>query len=585
MKAKNRVKTAAVLVLICIISAGSFASEAEKAAGQKVKIFDGKSKVIVVNGYSTSFQWPRMLQEKLDRYTGGKRVITVMSATKGGTPIAKWLDIESGKPSKAWLDILRPKLQEPKDTPVIVLAQQSLQWAFGQRTAGIRNADDKERIKQGADALEKYVKLLKEDGADLVFVAMHIYKHPMEPEIGNERYALAELIRRKIPGVEAGPDVWEPTKKLYPQAFAGDGVHPNTQGAELMAQNWFEALLKYDGLKVPGPARRPGESTAAYTARIARERKEGNRPREAPGAASIFRDIEYVPDGHERQKLDLYLPETDSSLSQARRPGETKSAYTARLARQRAASKAEPLPVVIWIHGGAWKGGSKDRCPARRFLQKGYAAASINYRLSQHALFPAQIEDCKAAMRWLRANAKKYGLDPKRFGVWGSSAGGHLVALLGTTGDVKEFDKGQNLDFSSRVQAVCDFFGPADFTKMSSFPTKMDHDSPDSPESKLIGGAVQENKEKARRANPITYVTKDDPPFLIVHGDKDPLVPLNQSEIFYEALKKTKVKAKFHTVKGGGHGFKDPEVDIMVDEFFDRYLKGKEEKESKKGKS
>jgi len=150
---------------------------------------------------------------------------------------------------------------------------------------------------------------------------------------------------------------------------------------------------------------------------------------------------------------------------------------------------------------------------------------------------------------------------------------------------VKEFDKGQNLDFSSRVQAVCDFFGPADFTKMSSFPTKMDHDSPDSPESKLIGGAVQENKEKARRANPITYVTKDDPPFLIVHGDKDPLVPLNQSEILYEALKKAKVKAKFHTVKGGGHGFKDPEVDIMVDEFFDRYLKGKEEKESKKGKS
>jgi len=135
--------------------------------------------------------------------------------------------------------------------------------------------------------------------------------------------------------------------------------------------------------------------------------------------------------------------------------------------------------VIVWVHGGAWLGGSKDRCPALSFLRDGFAVASVNYRLSQHALFPAQIEDCKAAVRWLRAQATTYMLDPDRIGVWGASAGGHLVALLGTTGDVKEFDTGGHLAHSSRVQAVCDFFGPTDFTRMSQFPSTMDHDAPD----------------------------------------------------------------------------------------------------------
>jgi acetyl esterase/lipase len=262
---------------------------------------------------------------------------------------------------------------------------------------------------------------------------------------------------------------------------------------------------------------------------------------------TVLRDLAYVPGGHERQKLDLYLP-TQTGPSSKR-------------------------PLIVWVHGGAWLGGSKNPCPALRFVSRGYAVASINYRLSQHALFPAQIEDCKAAVRWLRANASQYHYDPNRIGVWGASAGGHLVALLGTTGDVKEFDVGPNAGVSSRVQAVCDFFGPTDFTKMSSFPSTMKHDAPDSPESKLIGGPIQENKDKVQRANPITYVTKDDPPFLIVHGDKDPLVPHNQSEILLDALKKAGIEATLYTVSGGGHGgFKDPQVDILVAEFFHRHL-------------
>ena len=270
------------------------------------------------------------------------------------------------------------------------------------------------------------------------------------------------------------------------------------------------------------------------------------------GPVRILRDLEYVPGGHERHKLDLYLPEQIGQQGDA----------------------AKPLPLIIWVHGGAWQSGDKKSCPAVRFVQKGYAVASVNYRLSQHAIFPAQIEDCKAAVRWLRANARQYNLDPNRFAAWGASAGGHLVALLGTTGGIKEFDKGQNLDVSSRVQAVCDYFGPTDFLKIADFASKMNHAAADSPESKLIGGPILESPDACKRANPTSYVTKDDPPFLIVHGDADPLVPHNQSQIFFEALKKVGVKVKFHTVEGGGHGgFKDPAVEKMVEQFFDEHLR------------
>lgn len=260
-----------------------------------------------------------------------------------------------------------------------------------------------------------------------------------------------------------------------------------------------------------------------------------------------LKDIAYVPEGHARQKLDLYLP---------------------------AAEPNAPLPLIVWVHGGAWQAGSKEGCPAVGFVEKGYAVASINYRLSRHAIFPAQIQDCQAAIRWLRAHADEYRIDPNRFGVWGGSAGGHLVALLGTAGNVEAFDVGSHAGVSSRVQAVCDFFGPTDFAKMSSFWTTMDHDAADSPESRLIGGPVQERPELVRRANPITYVTKDDPPFLIVHGDKDPLVPHNQSEMLYDALKKAGVEVTFYTVRGGGHGgFKDPQVETLVDQFFAKHLR------------
>ena len=152
-----------------------------------------------------------------------------------------------------------------------------------------------------------------------------------------------------------------------------------------------------------------------------------------------------------------------------------------------------------------------------------------------------------------------------------NDAGGHLVAMLGTSGDVKELegDLG-NPGISSRVQAVCDFCGPTDFTVIDKFPN-----GAVKPVTQLLGGPVAENLEKAKTANPITYITKDDPPFLIMHGDQDRTVPVNQSELLNEALKKAGVWVEFEPVKGGGHGFGGPEITKTVNEFFDEKLKAK----------
>lgn len=275
-------------------------------------------------------------------------------------------------------------------------------------------------------------------------------------------------------------------------------------------------------------------------------RSRGRGAPRLPAGYEAHRDIEYAKVGDKSLKLDVYAPQKSD----------------------------KPLPLIVWIHGGAWRAGDKKQCPALRFTRAGFVVASVNYRLSQEAIYPAQIHDCKGAIRWLRANAKKYHIDPDKVAVWGSSAGGHLVALLGTSGDVREMegDVGGNLTFSSRVQLVCDFFGPTDFLQMDAHAlpgARLKHDPATSPESLLVGGAIQKNKDKVKKANPITYVSKDDPPFLILHGDKDPLVPHHQSEILTEALKKAGVKVTFKTVKGAGHGLGGrKEVDEEVNAFF-----------------
>ena len=266
-----------------------------------------------------------------------------------------------------------------------------------------------------------------------------------------------------------------------------------------------------------------------------------------PAGVLVHRDLAYVSGGHPRQMLDLYLPDLGYAT-----------------------------PLIVWIHGGAFRMGSKeDRVPFE-MLEQGYAIASLNYRLSQHALFPAQIEDCKAAVRWLRAHADTYGLDPSRFASWGESAGGHLAAMLGTAGHERSFEVGEHLEHSSSVQAVLDFFGPTDFLQMDAQrpPEGMVHDTWDSPESQLVGGAIQEHPAEVARANPVTYVTPETPPFLIVHGDRDPLVPYHQSTLLVAALEAAGVPVTFYTVVGAGHGgFDDPQIPILVHKFLAAHLR------------
>jgi acetyl esterase/lipase len=260
-----------------------------------------------------------------------------------------------------------------------------------------------------------------------------------------------------------------------------------------------------------------------------------------------YDNLAYVANGRSHQKLDLFIPDV-----------------------------GKKWPLIIWVHGGGFcRGSKKDHVPLA-YLEHGFAVASLNYRLSQHAIFPAQIEDVKAAVRWLRANAKKYRLNPNRFGAWGESAGGHLVAMLGLTGNTNTFDVGEHLEISSQVQAIVDHFGPTDFLQMDTQRLQggMVHDPPDSPESELVGGAIQTHKDRVARANPITYVTRDAPPFLIVHGDHDPLVPYQQSVILNNALVAHGARVSFYTVIGEGHGnFKDPKVAEITLEFLERHLK------------
>ncbi len=241
-----------------------------------------------------------------------------------------------------------------------------------------------------------------------------------------------------------------------------------------------------------------------------------------------------------------------------------------------------PFAVIVWIHGGAWAEGDKAGGPAAFYAQNGYAVARVNYRLSGEAVFPAQLFDVKAAVRWLRANAATYSLDADRIAAWGASAGAHLAALLGTTGGVVDLegDVGGNLDRSSRVTAVVDWYGPTDFLRMDEQtvcnpPRRDKADSPRSGESLLVGCQLSTCPDKARRANPIAYVSKDDAPFLIVHGTRDCTVPHGQSQLLYDALKAAGVDATLKLLPNADHGSADfffPDTTAAVDAFLARTL-------------
>ena len=263
-----------------------------------------------------------------------------------------------------------------------------------------------------------------------------------------------------------------------------------------------------------------------------------------------MKTVSYVPKRHDEAHLmDLYIPDRAK----------------------------KPMPVILWLHGGAWLMGTKEDTPALFFMKSGYAVASINYRYSTEAIFPAQIEDAKAAVRWLRANAEKYHFDTNRIVAFGNSAGGQLAALLGTTGDIKPLEGNLgNPDQSSKVQAVVDWCGPTDFIgieEQGDAKNQLRLTDPKGPVAKLFGGLPSKKRELAAAASPLTFVTKDDPPFLIMHGDHDTVVPIKQSSDFYEVLKATHLPVIYHVVKNGGHNFFSPENLQIVENWLKNTLR------------
>lgn len=237
-------------------------------------------------------------------------------------------------------------------------------------------------------------------------------------------------------------------------------------------------------------------------------------------------------------------------------------------------ANVENPPLVLFIHGGGWRGGARKNCRLEWVTGHGYAVASIEYRFSQEALFPAQIHDCKGALRWLRAHADEYGYDASRVIVSGTSAGGHLAALMGTSGDVEAMEgkTGQNAKQSSRVQGVIDYYGPSDFVKRSEN-QKVKTDEPGGGVYQLLGGPVQKNLEAARVASPSTYISEDDPPFLIFHGDNDKVVFSDQSEHLAKLYLEAGLEVHLEIVPGAGHGWKQSaEEKALVLEFLKKHL-------------
>jgi acetyl esterase/lipase len=264
-------------------------------------------------------------------------------------------------------------------------------------------------------------------------------------------------------------------------------------------------------------------------------------------------DVPYAGTDNPKQRLDVYLP---------------------------AGPKSSALPVIVFFHAGGWFQGDKAD-GARRLLplvRTGeYAGVSVGYRLSGEATWPAQIHDGKAAIRWVRANADKHGLDADRICVWGRSAGAHLALMLGVSGGNPELEGeiGAHTDVSSGVTCVANFFGVTDILALIGQPGHIDRMSPDAPEAKLLGGPLRDNTVLAASASPITYVSVDDPPVLTVHGDADPIVPYDQAVRLDAALRKLGIPSYVVTVQGAGHGDFPQSAETRLALFFAKYLLGR----------
>lgn len=242
---------------------------------------------------------------------------------------------------------------------------------------------------------------------------------------------------------------------------------------------------------------------------------------DVPETVKVEKNIEYGNGGDHPLQLDLYSPK----------------------------ERSHPLPAILFLHGGGWSSGYRQiyHYYCTKFAEHGFVAATASYRLSGEAPFPAAVEDVKCAVRWLRANAEKLGIDPNKIAVAGGSAGGHLALMIGYSSDVPELDgKGGGAETSSRVQAVVDLYGPTDFTD--------DFAKSRGEVLRFMGGKkFDEASDAYRLASPVTHVTKDDPPTLILHGSIDSTVPIHQAEILAEKLKAAGVVCEYDRVEGWPH--------------------------------
>lgn len=258
------------------------------------------------------------------------------------------------------------------------------------------------------------------------------------------------------------------------------------------------------------------------------------------GSATVKRDIPYVANPHPRQTLDLYLPKNNGG---------------------------GPVPLVVWMHGGAFMYTNKEWDNVKYLVKHGYALASVDYRLTQDAKFPAQIQDCNAALNFLLTNAASYGIDPRHFIIGGASAGGQLALLLGLARNERAFDA----DPSAKPFAILDFFGPTDLTSVID-EVGQGHGREVQVDvvTRLLGGPLIDHMELARQASPISYVGSGNPPVLILHGDQDDLVPYAQSQRLHALLDQAHVKNQLITVKGAKHDgpmFETPDIQEQVISF------------------
>jgi len=241
----------------------------------------------------------------------------------------------------------------------------------------------------------------------------------------------------------------------------------------------------------------------------------------------------------------------------------------------------KPLPCIVYIQGSAWmKQNVYSNLPQLiNFARRGYIIVSVEYRPSDVAPFPAQVQDARTAIRFVRKNAARYNIDPDNINIWGDSSGGHTAVLCGITSGLPEFSTDDYIEYSDAVNSIIDFYGPTDVSKMSQFPSVMDHIKPTSPEGKFLGGVdVLQNVDKAEKASPMTYISKGRriPPILIAHGSVDVLVPFNQSDILAIKLEETGKTFEFYNLKGADHGspeFWTKEMFDIVDAFVRRHIK------------